>query len=254
MKLFRILLGLLALGIFTLSAGKLLSDFREKEAGAALNESLKAAVVRTAETVPVLPEVPETEPVPTETAPIAVDFALLRDTNPQVAGWLYCPDTPIDLPVAQGTDNEWYLCHLFDGTPNNTGTLFVDAENAEGFSDPITVIYGHNLKNGTMFGTLTRYKDPEYLEAHPAFWLLTPEGSYRVALAAGCVVPADDPLYAQGHRPEEVLELIKAAMDRSTFSSREPVSEQDRFLVLSTCSYEFENARYVLIGRLIPVG
>ena len=254
MKLFRLLLGALALGILVFSGGNLASDFREKEAGASLNERLKTAAVQHPQRVPQLLREPETEPVPRETAPIAVDFALLRETNSDIAGWLYCPDTPIDLPVVQGADNAYYLSHLFDGTPNNTGTLFLDAGNAGDFSDPITVLYGHNLKNGAMFGTLARFKDPEYFEAHPDFWLLTPEGNYRAALTAGCVIPADDPFYAVPHQPENALALVKAAMENTALPASEQVSWQDRFLVLSTCSYEFENARYILIGRLVPVG
>ena len=97
-----------------------------------------------------------------ETAPIIVDFEVLQTENKDIIAWLHCPDTKINYPVAQSEDNSYYLKHLYDGTANKVGCLFIDYENAEDFSDNNTIIYGHNMKNGSIFGTLDSYKKADY--------------------------------------------------------------------------------------------
>ena len=91
-----------------------------------------------------------------ETAPITVDFERLQEENKDIIAWLYCPDTEINYPVVQSKDNEYYLRRLLDGTWNIAGTLFMDYRNAADCSDLHTIIYGHNMKNNTMFGSLHR--------------------------------------------------------------------------------------------------
>lgn len=81
--------------------------------------------------------------------------------------WLYCPDTVINYPVVQSDDNEYYLRRLMDGSSNTAGTLFADYRCSPDFSDPHTVIYGHNMKNDTMFGILPEYGAQEFYEPHP---------------------------------------------------------------------------------------
>ena len=83
-----------------------------------------------------------------------VDFESLLAQGPDVKAWLELPGTVIQYPVAQGEDNSYYLKHLYDGTANKVGCLFIDYENAEDFSDNNTIIYGHNMRDGSMFSTL----------------------------------------------------------------------------------------------------
>lgn len=101
-----------------------------------------------------------------ETAPIKVDFERLQEENKDIIAWLYCPDTEINYPVVQSKDNEYYLRRLLDGTWNIAGTLFMDYRNAADCSDLHTIIYGHNMKNNTMFGSLPKYSKQEYYEEH----------------------------------------------------------------------------------------
>ncbi len=114
-------------------------------------------------------EVPElTEPE--ETTPITVDFEALRKENGDVVGWLYCEDTPINYPIVQSEDNDYYLRRLLDSTWNIAGTIFMDYRNAPDFSDWNTIIYGHNMNNDSMFGTLQDYKKQAYYEEHPVLY------------------------------------------------------------------------------------
>lgn len=187
-----------------------------------------------------------------EPAPIEVDFSVLKSECPDIAAWLYCEDTPINLPVVQGEDNEYYLHRLTDGTLNSNGTLFIDCRGAADFSDFNTVIYGHNMKSGRMFGSLQNYKDPAYYKAHPVLWLLTPGGVYKAEAAAGAVVPADSGVYSS--RKEEMSGDAAQVFASSAFKSGLTFEPDARWLTLSTCSYEYENARYVLLCRLTLQG
>lgn len=188
------------------------------------------------------------------TPPISVDFDTLLTDNPDVVGWLYCPDTPINYPVLQGADNDEYLHHMVDGSYNSAGSLFADYRCAADFSDPNTIIYGHNMKNDSMFGTLHDYSDPDYYDAHPILWLLTPEANYRVDLIAGYIAPADGAIYNAISDWEQLQPCIDQALAQSTFVSQADYEEISRVITLSTCSYEYDEARYILIGIPVLVG
>ena len=168
--------------------------------------------------------------------------------------WLYCPDTEINYPVVQSKDNEYYLRRLLDGTWNIAGTLFMDYRNAADCSDLHTIIYGHNMKNNTMFGSLPKYSKQEYYEEHSVLYLLTPKQNYKVKLIAGYVTPSDSKVYEFEKTKEERSGLLKTALDNSLFTSGTTVSDEDRLLTLSTCSYEYDNARFVLMGILKEIG
>ncbi|MDR0840684.1 MAG: class B sortase [Christensenellaceae bacterium] len=184
---------------------------------------------------------------------MGIDFAALRKINPDAAAWLYCPDTVIDYPVLRTADYDYYLHRLPDGTINANGTLFVDYNNAAEFTDRLTVIYGHNMRSGRMFGSLTGYKAQEYYDAHPYFYLNTAGGAnYRIDLAYGCVIGAGQ-WVERGFMYEENLSAFLAyAAENTTFTSPAQYTSADRFVILSTCSYEFNDARYVVAGVLRP--
>ncbi|EFV00673.1 sortase, SrtB family [Pseudoramibacter alactolyticus ATCC 23263] len=182
--------------------------------------------------------------------PISVDFDALKKQNPDVIGWLYCKDTPINYPVVKGADNSEYLHKLFDGTHNAAGTLFADYRSKGDFSDPNTIIYGHAMKNGSMFGMLAHYKKGDYYKAHPFMWLLTPNGNYRLDLIAGFSTASDNMIYS-AMDSGQVQAAIYQAKKKSTFASTVDTSQVTRIVTLSTCAYEYEEARYVVLT--VPV-
>lgn len=195
----------------------------------------------------------ETEETPAELAWPEVDFTALAAVNPDVTAWLYGPDTGISYPVVQGTDNDYYLDHLLDGTANSAGCLFVDTSCRPDFSGRNTVIYGHRMKNGTMFAALGNYQEQVYYDAHPVFLLVTPEGRYVVELFSGYVADTAESAWMLDFSDEQAyLAWLEEVGEKSAFSSKVSPRAEDRVVTLSTCSYEFENARFVLHGVLRP--
>jgi sortase B len=186
-----------------------------------------------------------------ETLKLQVDFDYLKNENEDIKAWLYSPDTSINYPIAQSEDNDYYLHRLTDKTYNLAGTLFIDYRNNPDFSDFVTIVYGHNMKNGTMFGTLDNYKNQEYYNEHPLMYLATPNQSYTLELIAGYVTDADSDAYIIPQTSDERDEFLKDVIKRSTFDSGisiDDVARDDRLVMLSTCSYEYENARFVAVG------
>ncbi len=196
-------------------------------------------------------EIADSTPAPAEQAPVAVDFAAIQAEYPDVVGWLYCADTPINYPVVQAEDNDYYVYRLLDGTYNSSGSIFMDCRCAADFSDWNSIVYGHNMKNDTMFGTLQEYREQAYYDAHPVLYLLTPTRDYRIELIGGYTTPgtAGD-TFDIPSTPEERDALIAKALLQSTFQSEVEIEDTDRLITLSTCAYEFEDARYVLVGVL----
>lgn len=253
-KLIRFLIGFLAVGVLLFSSYKLTNYYIDTQESSRLLENLaEEAVIKKETQIPLSETEPSETPTPEETAPIEVDFDVLLEKNADIIGWLYCEGTPINLPVVQGPDNDYYLRRLVDGTWNSAGTLFVDYRNAKDFSDCNTIIYGHNMNNDSMFRTLTDYKAQSYYDEHPVLWLLTPETNYKVELIAGYVTAVDSEIYFLPQTEQDIQTLINQAIQKSTFSTDIALGDDDKYLTLSTCSYEYDNARYVLIGRLITL-
>lgn len=111
--------------------------------------------------------------------PIQVDFDALKKVNGDVVGWLYIPSLDISYPVMQGEDDDYYLHRTTERTYNFSGSIFMEAKNSGDFTDPNTIIYGHNMKNGSMFGTLSHLLTKEKYREDSTFWILTPEKNLR---------------------------------------------------------------------------
>ena len=191
--------------------------------------------------------VTETEHQP---ALISVDFDRLREKNSDIIAWLYCPDTPINYAIVQTTDNDYYLRRGLDKKYSYSGTLFADFRNAGDFTDENTIIYGHNMKNESMFGTLVNYERQEYFDKYPEMHLITPTAAYRIKLIAGVKETGTAKLFEDFLNPQKIEKYIKENVARSTFRSGYDYSENDRFVTFSTCLYEYDDARYILIGKL----
>ena len=183
-----------------------------------------------------------------------INFKALQEVNPDVIGWIYSPDTTINYPVVQGDDNAFYLKHLADGTENRNGCPFLDVQNRSDFSDDNSIIYGHHMQNGTMFAGISWYEDQSYYDEHPVMYLMTPTATYRIELFSGYTTEMDSSAYMQifGSIPEHT-DWLKEVSGRSDFRANLEISAYDRVITLSTCAYRFENARYVLHGKLVEL-
>lgn len=177
-----------------------------------------------------------------------VDFEALKQINPDVVGWLYGPDTAISYPVVQGEDNSYYLKHLFDGTPNSAGCLFLDSR-CEALNGKHSVIYGHYMKNGTLFASLEEYQSQEYYEAHPYFFLITPEKTFFIQLFSAYLTEAAGDAWQLSFPSEQACaDWLESLRERSSFISDVVPNAGDKVITLSTCSYAFQNARFVCHG------
>ena len=198
-----------------------------------------------------------------EKPPIAVDFHRLQEMNGDVAGWIYCEGTPINYPVMKGADNDFYLGHSYDGANSRSGSIFVEAANRPGFADANTILYGHHMKDGSMFASLEKWADQEFYEEHPVMWLFTPKQDYKVILFSGYTTSANSEAYTIfSDSGKELEEYLEKCIGKSDFEAdvSDRIQEEgtgniaDKYIVLSTCSYVFEDARYVIHGFLVPVG
>ena len=182
-----------------------------------------------------------------------IDFAALSKINPDVIGWLYYKDMHIDYPVVKGSDNETYLSKLFDGRWGGCGTLFADCITEAPFEQFNTVVYGHHMRDGSMFAQLKKLKDPEFWKEHPQLELITPEGKYHLEIWAFLNQPSDSGIYETNINDEEKKAgYIALAEQMSDYTTDVEVTTADRLVVLSTCAYEYQDARYIVVCKMVP--
>ena len=188
-------------------------------------------------------EEPEGEP-----EQVYVDFAALEGVNSDIVAWLYGADTGLNYPIVQAEDNDYYLYRLLDGTWNKNGTIFLDWRCNSDFTTQNNLLYGHNMKSGRMFAAITKYKEQSFYDAHPYLYLYTPNQLYKVNLFAGMVTPHDSDVYSY----ELSSDYIKQCISSSTFTSTTG-TPTGNILTLSTCDYVYDNARYVVMGEMVPI-
>lgn len=185
--------------------------------------------------------------------PIEIDFSVLKSKNKDIVAWLYSEGTPINYPIAQSNDNDYYLRRLLNGKYNQAGTIFMDYRNNSNFNDFNTIIYGHNMKNDTMFGSLINYEKQDYFNEHKNMYLFTEHKNFKIELFAGYITSSESDIYNFPKSSDTNEKLIKMAKGKSTFKSDVEVNSYDKIITLSTCSYDYEDARYVLFGVLRDV-
>ena len=187
-----------------------------------------------------------------------IDFAELKAAvNPDIYAWIYIPDTLIDYPVLQHpTDNLYYLEHNLDGSKGYPGCIYTEDYNARDFSDPNTVVYGHNMKNGTMFAGLHKFEDSAYFEEHPYVYIYTEEGLYVYGTFAAYESGNEHILYNNDFASEYAysgyLEDIFAVRSmNSNIKEDAEVTARDRIITLSTCVAGRADRRYLVQGVLL---
>lgn len=188
----------------------------------------------------------------THTAPdelLSVDFDTLQSVNPDIQAWLYMSGSSIHYPVLQAEDNSTYLYRLADGSSNAHGSLFIDCRNAGDFSDWNTLIYGHNMKDGSMFGGLKKYRKQAYYDAHPEMTLFTPEKTYRMEIFAAVTTDVSAAVYRVPAAREERDELVQWAQRNSEIECDVSIGTEDRIVTLSTCTGD-DDDRFVVLAVL----
>lgn len=186
--------------------------------------------------------------------PIEVDFDKLKSVNEDVVGWIYVDALPdISYPIVKGKDNQTYLHQTYEKNYNFAGTIFVDYENSGDFSDCNTLVYGHNMKNGSMFGHLKKFREDDKLyKQDKYFWILTPERNYRYEIITAYTTGVNSDTYTlfkgPGEEFEKYLETIKGYSEIQTDDT--DLTIKDRIVTLSTCTGN-ESTRFVVQGKRV---
>lgn len=182
-----------------------------------------------------------------------VDWDTMIAKYPDLKAWISQKDTVINYPIAQAENNSKYLHHLLSGEYQTKGTLFIDYRNAIPFSgDFVTIIYGHRMKDGSMFWTVGDYRKQEYYDEHPTFFLQTPEKDYTMQVFAYVPIPADSSLYnPYVSTDEDKAKYLSLIESKNVLSTDVTVTPQDHIVMLSTCTYEYDNARAVVYCKLV---
>lgn len=237
----------IALGVFAFSGYKIYQIYAEYKAIDEEYEAIKEEFV-TEENV--IDDAVEEEEEVKEV--FKVDFDSLLAINDDVIGWIRFDEPAIiSYPIAQGRDNNQYLRRSLEGEYLTAGTIFVDYQNDDDFRDENTVIYGHNMKNGSMFGQLKNYRDEEYCKSYPYFYIYTVDGreiTYQIFAVKVVLDTSDayDKIYVDDEEFQEYIDKIYR--DALYTSDEVSVSAENKIVTLSTCIRGSERDRLVVYG------
>lgn len=189
-----------------------------------------------------------------------IDFADLQaNVNRDIYAWIDIPDTRIDYPVLQHpTDNFYYLNYNMDGSKGYPGCIYTEDYNTRDFTDPNTVLYGHNMKDGSMFAGLHQYEDREYFDTHPYVYVYTEDRLYVYEIFAAYEYDDDHILYNCDFTDQDAFEsYLENIYDMESIDSRTNIREdravtaEDHILTLSTCVSHEPDRRYLVQGVLL---
>jgi len=187
------------------------------------------------------------KPAPSNDETINQSVIDLRAEYPDAVGWLAVPGTKIDYPFVQSKDNDTYLRRDLNGEHATAGTLFMDCRCAPDFMSQNSIIYGHHMKNGSMFGTLKAFADKNFFETHRVGTVHLPRETLTLEFFAYMVVRSTD---AEIYSPEPGESFPAYIRQNARLYRDIGLTDRDRVVTLSTCSYEFDGARMVLLGRV----
>lgn len=196
---------------------------------------------------------------PEEVKPeIPVDFEALQEMNPDIYAWITIPGTQIDYPVLQSsTDNSYYLNHSAEKKESVSGAIFSENYNSKEFDDYITVLYGHNMKNGTMFRGLHQYTDRGFLQENREIIIYLPDAVLKYEIFAAYLTDDRHILfyYDQGktedNRKAFINDILSHRTMESSLDTDAPVDTDSKILTLSTCHKAGKDKRYVVQAYLV---
>ena len=179
------------------------------------------------------------------------DILDLKALNEDVIGWITIPHTGIDYPFVQASDNSFYLHKDLSGNKATAGTIFMDYSNSQDFTDTNTILYGHHMKNGSMFASLKRFADKDFFESNKKGTIFLLDKTYTVEFFAYLVIGTDDNvIYSIPDDSNSLLSYHSYIKENARQYRETHFTKDDKVVTLSTCAYEFNNARMVLLGRL----
>lgn len=186
---------------------------------------------------------------------IRPEFNQLLDSNADVAGWITIDGTKVDYPILQAADNETYLYRNFYQDEARSGSIFLDYRNNTDTLDRNTIIYGHRMKDGSMFQHLTKFGDKDFFEAHRIVELETLYESYEAEIFSVYSTTTDfNYIQTDFSSTEEYVDLLAEIKGKSMFDTTIEVDEDDQIITLSTCDYTLDpdEGRLVVHAKLMP--
>lgn len=263
----HIMIGILLLMVIISGIGVFRSQ-QESRRQKEVQESLAQTAPKNALTEPekAEPEVgtePESEPETEAETPYVspIDFETLWKQNPDTIGWLRIPGTRIDYPIVQDENNETYLKTDFNGQASVYGAIYLDADSEPDFSGWNNPIYGHHMKDGSMFKDVVKYKEKDYFKAHQYFEIYTPERTIHLKAVSCYFTDSNGIVRKTKFKSQEAFDAwVKERLEPCEFAEL-PDVPVDSMFVLVTCSYEIDDARTLLCavevdedGNIIPAG
>ncbi|MDO4308135.1 MAG: class B sortase [Eubacteriales bacterium] len=246
---------IIAIGVFCYAAYNLYHIYTEYKKGTDEYNKIEQMAVTNRDPDKVQEETGDTEEQGSSlVAPMKIDFATLRGVNEDVIGWIYVEALDgVSYPVVKGSDNSTYLHMTYERNYNFAGTIFIDCENSGDFNDCNTLVYGHNMKNGSMFGQLRKFsQDAETYKKSKYFWIFTPDKDYRYEIISAYTTGVNSDTYTLFKGPgtefEEYLEKIKGRSEIQTDAGEMTI--RDKIVTLSTCTGN-ESTRFVVQGRRV---
>lgn len=230
---------IVAAAVLCVSAFQLVSIFLEYKAGNDAYDSLRNKYVQiNGEKVEAKAEDAENDAEPgVENFPdITIDFDQLEVINQALKGWIYIPALNIEYPVVQGTDNIYYLDHTFEKKENKAGAIFMDYNADPLMTDYNTFIYGHNMKNGSMFGKLKNFiRDEELCDSRPYIYYFTREKNYQYLIVSYYVTEDGSYSYSLPANETEYEDYLSYILALSPYKCSREIPEEGPILTLSTC-------------------
>lgn len=183
-----------------------------------------------------------------------IDLASLQEINSEAVGWIEIPDTVISYPMVHTDNDDYYLTHTFRNEKNHVGSIFVEALNSADFTDLHTIIYGHNMKDGSMFAALKNYNTKNYWQAHPYIYIDLEDSSHCYQIFSCYQADIADQCYTIGYEKNVSEEVYQAFLDHlknsSHFDTGVEVGTDDQVVTLSTCTNQGRN-RFVVHAKKI---
>ena len=172
-----------------------------------------------------------------------IDFKKLKSQNQDIAGWIYIRGTTIDYPIVQGKDNEEYLHQDFNKKKSSSGTIFLDNNCKKDFTSDNNIIYGHHMKNGTMFAQLLKFREKSFLKKHNEIMIFTPDRTIHLKVISAYAQKAQNKIpvtFANDKQKKAYIKKIESMSEQTIKTSRINDSHIYTFV---TCSYEGEDKR-----------
>ncbi len=183
---------------------------------------------------------------------LQIDYAQLKAINEDFVGWIYYEPLELSYPIVRGNDNEYYTHYTFENENNSSGAIFMDFLNRPNFQDFNTIIYGHNMRNGTMFGSLKKLlNDNSIIEENPYFYIFTEDKAFMYEIASVYITNSESKTYDLIETEEDQSNYIEYIKGVSTWTWDKEIVPQDKIVTLSTCHGLHSTNRTVVHGVLI---